>query len=99
MSTTAVDNLVSHAMLRGTELGQRLKSRPPPFKFSCLPPKSPSQLDVMGNQMLFDDGNDDDDDELDVVVAAGSLPSLSEQFCVHPTDVFLPFCGTERLNT
>ena len=53
----------------------------------------------MGNQMLFDDGNDDDDDELDVVVAAGSLPSLSEQFCVHPTDVFLPFCGTERLNT
>ena len=24
---------------------------------------------------------------------------FSEQFCVHPTDVFLPFRGTESLNT
>ena len=24
---------------------------------------------------------------------------FSKQFCVHPTDVFLPFLGTESLNT
>ena len=24
---------------------------------------------------------------------------FSKQFCVHPTDVFLPFQGTESLNT